>query len=35
MVPLEGESLNTLFEALADIEEQVKPYARDLEELGL
>lgn len=31
----EGESLNTLFDELAAFEEQLKPYAYELEELGL
>ena len=35
MVPLEGESLNTIFDELSDWEEQLKPYAVELEELGL
>lgn len=35
MVPLSGESLNTVFSELADWEDQLKPYAKELEELGL
>jgi hypothetical protein len=31
----EGESLNSLFDELAAFEEQLKPYAYELEELGL
>lgn len=35
MVPPDGESLNTLFDTLADWEDQLKPYKQELEELGL
>tara|TARA_B100000767_G_scaffold79645_1_gene76334 strand:- start:404 stop:511 length:108 start_codon:yes stop_codon:yes gene_type:complete len=35
MVPLEGLDLNTLFDELQSLETALKPYAYELEELGL
>jgi hypothetical protein len=35
LVPLDGIDLNTLFDELAAIEDQLKPYKYELEELGL
>lgn len=35
MVPLDGVDLNTLFDELAAIEDQLRPYKYELEELGL
>ena len=35
MVPPEGLDLNTLFDELADIHNQLEPYIAELEELGL
>lgn len=35
MVPLDGNPLNTVFDELQDWEEQLKPFAEELEELGL
>lgn len=35
MVPLDGVELNTLFDELADLHDQVRPYIYELEELGL
>tara|TARA_R110000772_G_scaffold64081_5_gene143278 strand:- start:3497 stop:3631 length:135 start_codon:yes stop_codon:yes gene_type:complete len=35
LVPLDGVDLNTLFDELAAIEDQLKPFKHELEELGL
>ena len=35
MVPPDGVDLNTLFDELAYIETQLKPFKQELEELGL
>lgn len=35
LVPLDGVDLNTLFDELAAIEDQLRPYKYELEELGL
>lgn len=35
LVPLDGVDLNTLFDELAAIEDQLKPLKHELEELGL
>jgi hypothetical protein len=35
MVPLDGIDLNTIFDELAAIDDQLKPFKFELEELGL
>lgn len=35
MVPLDGVELNTLFDELAAMEDQLKPFQYELEELGI